>query len=156
KRFHLVSRLANVFLVLVLLFLAGYSISTAVLIQQDTHAAETSTHLSDLYRQILNALSTEESVQHEYVLGPGTSLRNEHLAAADTLRVLLQHLQQDGAADDRALVNAVLAEQERYLLFTGQFFAAVDAHNLALVHTLYTSFVDPLADHITQQVQQAA
>ena len=60
KRFHLVSRLANVCLGLVLLFLAGYSISTAALIRQASSAAETSTHLSDLYRQILYTLSIEE------------------------------------------------------------------------------------------------
>ncbi len=156
KRFHLVSRLANVCLGLVLLFLAGYSISTAVLIRQASSAAETSTHLSDLYRQILYTLSIEESVQYEYVLRPGTSLRNEHMAAADTLRVLLQHLQHDGKADDQALVDTVLAEQERYLLFAGQFFAAVDAHNLALVHTMYANNVDPLSKRITQQVQQAS
>ncbi len=156
KRFHLVSRLANVCLGLVLLFLAGYSISTAVLIRQASSAAETSTHLSDLYRQILYALSTEQAVKYEYVLEPGTGLRNEHLAAADTLRVLLQRLQHDGEADDQALVNTVFAEQDRYLLLTGQFFAAVDAHNLTLAHSIDASIIDPLSIHIIQQVQQAS
>lgn len=156
KCFHLVSRFANVCLVLVLLFLSGYSISTAALIQQATSAAETSTHLTDLYQQILYAFSVEESVEHEYALEPGTSLRNEHLAAADTLRVLLQRLQQDGAAEDRALVNTLFAEQERYLLFADQFFAAVDAHNLALAHSIHTGVIDSLFEHITRQVQQAA
>src|SRR5205823_3188978 len=78
------------------------------------------------------------------------------MAAADTLRALLKQLQHDGEADDQALVDTVLAEQERYLLFTGQFFAAVDAHNLALVQTMYANNVDPLSERITQQVQQAS
>src|SRR2546426_9243922 len=110
KHATLISHLGNMSLFLVLLFLAGYSIWTAALIRQATSAAETSSHLSHLYQQILYALATEESVQHEYVLEPGVGLRNKHLAAAGTLRMLLQRVQQDGDAHNRALANTVFAE----------------------------------------------
>jgi diguanylate cyclase (GGDEF)-like protein len=156
KHSHLVSRLASLGLFLVLLFLAGFSIWTAVLNRQATNAFTTSTRLSGLNRQILYALSSEVSVQHEYVLEPGTKLRNEYLAAANTVKALLQRLQKEGDADDQTLARTALVEQAHYLLLTNQFFAAVDANNLTLAHKLYRNDIDPLSDRIQQQVQKEA
>jgi len=156
KHSRLVNRLASLGLLLVLLFLTGFSIWTATLNRQITLTAETSTHLSDLKRQILYTFSEEVSLLHEYVLEPGARLRNEYLAVANTLKVLLQHLQQDGNASDRALVNTVFVEQARYLHFTDQFFADVDAHKLTLAFKLNHNDIDPLSDQIQQQMQQEA
>src|ERR1700676_4339822 len=96
KHTYLVSRLATVSLFLVLFVLAGFSVGAAVLNQQTTSAVESSIRESELFRQAVYTLATEEALQYEYSLKPSLLIRNEHLAAANTIIALLQRLQNIG------------------------------------------------------------
>src|SRR5947209_17537259 len=96
KQIHIISRLANWSLLMVLLALTGFSMWAAKLNEQATSVAASSTYVSGLYRQMTLKLSWEEAVQYEYVLRPSTLLRNEHPAAANPLIALFQRLQHDG------------------------------------------------------------
>jgi GGDEF domain-containing protein len=152
KSKHILSRLSNVSLLLVLLVLTGFSVWAASLNRQASIAVQE----SELYRQITYTLSAEESTQYEYVLRPSTALQNEHLSDANTLIALLQRLQQDGNPVDAILARQVSTEESRYLLLSGQFFAAVDAHTLALAQALHYQQIDPVFDRIQLQLLQRA
>jgi len=156
KRTHIVGRLANLSLFVVLLALAGFSIWAAALNQQATSEAAAATSISNLFWQINSTISAEVSLQYEYVLEPSTSVKNEHLKAANTLIALLQRLQQDGDPEDARLAGQTLAEQTRYLRTTGQFFAAVNAHNLTRARTIHYQEIDPVFDQIRQQMRTEA
>jgi diguanylate cyclase (GGDEF)-like protein len=146
------SRLATVILFLVLLVLTGFSIWIARLNQQASDA----TQESSLFRQINYAFSAEESAEFEYVLQPSLALQKEHLADANTLLGLLHQLQQDSDPDARTLAEQLLREETRYLVLSGQFFAAVDAHDLPRARMIHYQNIDPIFDHIQQQIQQEA
>jgi diguanylate cyclase (GGDEF)-like protein len=149
---NLLSRLATVTLFLVLLVLTGFSIWIARLNQQ----ASSETQETSLLRRINYALSTEESTQYEYVLWPSPALRKEHLADANTLITLFYQLQQESDPDDRTLAQQLLREETHYLFLSGQFFAAVDAHDLTRARMIHYRNIDPVFDHIQQQIQQEA
>lgn len=153
---HIIGRLAHLSLFVVLFVLAGFSIWAAALNRQATNAAESSTAISNLFRQVNSTLSTEIALQYEYALEPSATVKNEHLATANTLIALLQRLQQDGDSGDARLAGQALAEQTRYLLIAGQFFAAVDAHDLTRARMIVSRDIDPVFDQIQQQMRTEA
>src|SRR5690348_9555113 len=152
KLTNLLSRLATVILFLVLLVLTGFSIWIARLNQQ----ASSATRESSLFRRINYALSAEESAQFEYVLWPSPALQKEHLADANTLIALLHQLQQESDPDAAPLAQQLLSEEARYLFLSGQFFAAVDAHDLTRARMIHYQNIDPIFDQIQQQIRQEA
>jgi diguanylate cyclase (GGDEF)-like protein len=149
---NLLSHLATVILFLVLLVLTGFSIWIARLNQQMSSAARE----SSLFRRINYALSTEESVQFEYVLWPSPVLQKEQLADANTVIALLNQLQQDSDPNAATFAQQLLSEESRYLFLSGQFFAAVDAHDLTRARLIHYHSIDPVFDQIQQQIQQKA
>ena len=156
KRTHIIGRLAYLSLFAVLLALAGFSIWAAALNQQATSDVESSTAINNLFRQVNSTLSTEIALQNEYALEPSVTVKNEHLAAANTLIALLQRLQQEGDPEDASLARQALAAQTHYLLITGQFFAAVDAHDLTRARAIHSRDIDPEFDQFQQHIQTEA
>ena len=156
RQANFISRLASMSLLTVLLVLAVVSIAEALLIQQAASAVDSSTAKNSLYRQALYEIALEVSVQYEYALRPSSLLQEEHLADANALIALLQQIQQDGNPVDRNFAGQVLTEQSAYLIAAGQYFAAVDAHDLSQARTVHYQKIDPVFDRIQQQMQSRA
>ncbi len=156
KNTTLLSRFAQGSLLAVLLFLAAFSIWTALLDQQAARQVEIRNSLDNLDRQITSTFAQEGILLHDYLLEPSASVRDDYMAMATALPPLLQHMQQNEDADGRALVSTLFAEQQRYLFFAGQLFAAIDAHNPSLAKKLHSSEIDPLFGHIQAQLRTDA
>lgn len=154
KRTNLVSRLNNLMGLVVLLSIVVFLIWAATLIRQASNAVQTSTVESSTYQQIDSTLAKEQASLYEYVLNPSSTVRDEHLAAATTLSSLVQTLQKDSDTSDDPVGQQVLAQQANQVVYSTQFFSAIDAHDLTRANLIRSRDIDPSFDHIATVLDQ--
>lgn len=148
-------RLASFGLVAVLLLLTGCSIGATLIIQNASQHASEAVHMSDLYQQAHYDASVEDASMHEYVLGLGSDDQVEFHANALQLSAALQTIAHDGDAADRAFVQPEMVKHVRYLALANQFFALLDARNLAGALAFHDKKIDPLFNSMDQQLGTA-
>jgi diguanylate cyclase (GGDEF)-like protein len=149
KRTNLISRLSNLMRLVVILSIFVFLIWAAALIRQASNVVQTATVVSSTYQQIESTLAKEQESLYEYVLNPSPTVRNEHQAAAATLSSLAQALQTNGDPSDDPFSQQLLAQQASQVVYSTQFFSAIDAHDLTRANTLRSKDIDPSFEHIT-------
>jgi diguanylate cyclase (GGDEF)-like protein len=154
KRTDLISRLSHLTRLVVIPTIFVFVIWAAILIHQASNAVQTSTFVSSTYQQIDSTLAKEQAYLYEYVLNPITTVRDEHQAAATTLSSLAQALQNDADTSDDPLGQQVLVQQASQVVYTTQFFSAIDAHNIPRANIIRSRAIDPSFERIQTAIDQ--
>jgi diguanylate cyclase (GGDEF)-like protein len=120
-------RLAVVGIVAVLLALVAFAQWAAAATNQAAQHAAKLTELNDAYQRAHSAITTQELLEHEYLLHPAPQIRERFDQAAVSLTAVVKLLEREGDEADRRPLEALAAEHERYLERVRRLFAAMDA-----------------------------
>jgi diguanylate cyclase len=150
------SRRASVALVVVLLAVSVFAIWSSQVTSNAARNAVRGERLADDYERATASVALEESLERKYRLEPGPAIRASYNDAAASFVSALGAVRTDGAASDRTLVTAVLAQHSSYLEASGQMFAQVDLGNTAAVLKMDSAEVDPSLGAIEAVVSAAA
>jgi diguanylate cyclase (GGDEF)-like protein len=149
-------RFATFGLAAVLALLTSFSLWAGYTTNNAARAADRSTRLSDAYQQARFAVATEESLERKYRLERGADVLDHRRAAGNAFLEELQYVQAHGDKNDRAPINAVVAEHAAYLRATGLMFAAVDDGNTKRVRAIDGGQVERIFNNIEDQVTLSA
>src|SRR5689334_11254603 len=123
---HRIGRIALLGLAMTLLGLTALSVAGAAGTRRYAELVSRSSALDTAYSRANQAVTTEESLERQYLLEPDPATRQAHTAAGAELRAALQDVRAQGDPADRALVDDVLARHEKYVHEAARMFAAVD------------------------------
>ena len=147
------SRLAMTGLGLVLIFLASFTVWTAV---HGHHQADAFAHDSSQYETWQSArvdLAAEETLLHKYIAKPAPTLRAQFTAAAAsvdrTLAALERGVENQGTAAEVAHARAAHAQ---LLRAAPELFAAVDQQDAGRIRVLQLQRIDPAFDAATAAI----
>jgi len=132
-------------LLVVLCFLAGFSVMTQTRAAGRSRRADAAGTMSNLYQDARFWVGQEESLERKYRLEPGAAVLALHNAAEQSLTADLQRLGRiDSSPADHAVVRHLLALDAEYVRASHGMFRAVDAHRPALVIHFDHAIVDPV------------
>jgi diguanylate cyclase (GGDEF)-like protein/putative nucleotidyltransferase with HDIG domain len=132
-------------LLLVLCFLAGFSITLQSSDAGRSARAKVANELSGVYQDARYWVSQEESLEQRYRIEPAPDTSRLHTEAAQHLASDFQSLLRiDSSPANRSVVTRLLSLNSGYVRASRALFRAVDAHNL----TLATYFDDALAEPV--------
>src|ERR1700676_3155337 len=154
KRTDLISRLSHLTRLVVIPSIFVFLIWAATLIGQASSAVQTATAESSTYQQIDSTLAKEQALLYEYVLNPSPTVRDEHQAADTTLSSLVQTLQTDADTSDDPFGQQVLVQQASQMVYSTQFFSAIDAHDLTRANALRSRDIEPSFEQIATVLDQ--
>jgi diguanylate cyclase (GGDEF)-like protein/putative nucleotidyltransferase with HDIG domain len=140
-------------LVLVLCFMAGFSLLSQRSIAAHSRAADHANQLAAIYSDARLRVAEEESLERKYRLEPGSDVLALHTQAGDGVArdlTLVRHL--DHSPSTLRFLSAVGAAHARYVLAVHRLFRAVDAHQAALVAYYDRALVDPVAAAVQKAV----
>jgi diguanylate cyclase (GGDEF)-like protein/putative nucleotidyltransferase with HDIG domain len=132
-------------LLVVLCFLAGFSLLTENDLAGRAAGAQRATRLGQLYSDARFWVGQEESLERKYRLEPSAAVLQLHTAAEDNLTRDLDAIGRiDQSAGTQQLVGRLIREQRLYANASGLMFDAVDRHNMPLVIHYDHRIVDPI------------
>jgi diguanylate cyclase (GGDEF)-like protein len=132
-------------LLVVLCFLAGFSVMTQTRAAGQSRRADAAGTMSNLYQDARFWVGQEESLERKYRLEPGAAVLALHNAAEQSLTADLQRLGRiDSSPANHAVVRHLLALDAEYVRASHGMFRAVDAHRPALVIHFDHAIVDPV------------
>lgn len=131
-------------LLVVLCFLAGFSVMTQAREARQSRRADSVGTASNLYQDARFWVGQEESLERKYRLEPGAAVSALHDAAEQSLTADLVRLRRiDSSPAKQTVVGHLLALEAQYVRASNGMFRAVDAHRPALVihfdHTIVDS-----------------
>jgi diguanylate cyclase (GGDEF)-like protein len=132
-------------LLVVLCFLAGFSILTENGLAGEAARAQSATRLSQLFGNARFWVGQEESLERKYRLEPGPAILQLHTAAEQNLTADLDAvIAIDRSTATRRLVAGLAVQQAMYATASASMFDAVDEHNTPLVGHYDHKIVDPI------------
>jgi diguanylate cyclase (GGDEF)-like protein len=132
-------------LLVVLCFLAGFSLLTETGLAGEAARGQSATRLSELYGDARFYVGQEESLENQYLLEPSRSVLTRHAEAGRSLDSDLDAIVAiDHSATTRQLTRQLLLQQARYANVSASMFAAVDRHDTQLAIDYDHKVVDPL------------
>ncbi len=132
-------------LLVVLCFLAGFSLLTENDLAGRAAGSQRATRLGQLYGDARFWVGQEESLERKYRLEPGTDVLQLHTDAETNLTRDLDAIGRiDRSADTQQLVTRLAREQGLYAKASEEMFDAVEAHNTPLVVHYDHQIVDPI------------
>jgi diguanylate cyclase (GGDEF)-like protein len=138
-------RASGLGLLLVLCFLAGFSVITESHTAQLSRRSDTANRTSIIYQDARFWVSQEESLEGKYRLDPGPGVERLHTQAEQNLTSDLLRLQSvDPTSANQALLQHVLVLNASYTHASAALFQAVNAHQRARVTRLDEAIADPL------------
>jgi diguanylate cyclase (GGDEF)-like protein len=150
------SQVASVGLVLVLLAVSVFAVVESQLTATAAEEAVSASTVSEDYWRAATAVAAEESLERKYRLEPGEAVRVRFDRSAAALVAALGEVQRDGDASDRALVNEVTEQHDRFLEATGRLFAAIDRSDTAEALRIDADETDPVFGVMEAAVLDAA
>jgi diguanylate cyclase (GGDEF)-like protein len=142
-------------LLIVLCFLAGFSLLTENGLAGEARRAQTANQLSGLYGDARFWVGQEESLERKYRLEPGSDVLELHAQAERNLNADLNAI---GAIDQsvttRRLIARLATQQVLYANASQRMFDAVDQHNTHLVIHYDHEIVDPIFGAVETAVYQ--
>ncbi len=150
------SRLAGAGLVLVLLAVSLFAVWSSQATSQASARAVMASGLSDDYADAASAVGGEESLERKYRLEPGPEVQARYDAVADQFVAALGRVRRDGDANDRAFVDATLAQHRDYLVAIDRLFRATDRGDTVAALKIDGDEVDPSFGAIETAVLGAA
>ncbi len=136
-------------LVLVLLALTAFSVTSAVLTSRATSAARDDATLSALYAGAASALVEQDQAVDEFVLAGEADERREFDEATADVRQALQALVQAERASERRNALAMLARYDRYVAGMPRVFDSITPGSGSSDYAL-----EPLAEVIEEHVEE--
>jgi Diguanylate cyclase, GGDEF domain len=142
KRTQLAARIATIGLGAVLVFLAGFSLWSAITSEHAAGQLRISNRLTSAYDQARFAMDDERLLEHEFMIGHGgnyTPARSEAIhrrfdAIASQVDRHLAEIARYGGAHDRRLARQLTAEQRDYHRWTDAVFNSARMGNNAMAH----------------------
>ncbi len=150
------SRTATIGLVLVLLAVTGFLLTSSMMNAAAARRADEAGRLSDDYEQAATAVATEESLEREYRLEPGPSVRAGFDAASASLLAALSRIRVHGHAEDARTADEVAVDHAAYRTAAARLFAAVDRRDTERVLRIEGNDVDPRFLAMRARVSEAA
>ena len=140
----------------VLLLLAAFSISAAILSSRTVEQANRVRSVTAAYQNARFGVGQEESLERKYRLEPSPAVRALYRDAVDAVLASLRDVRKNGNSRDAATAGLVLRLHRPYLAAIGRMFAAVDRGDTpAVLRTDHTG-VDPTFSRIESIVFAAA
>ncbi|MFZ1994603.1 MAG: diguanylate cyclase [Solirubrobacteraceae bacterium] len=140
-------------LLVVLCFLAGFSLLTENDLAGRAAVSQRATRLSQLYGDARFWVGQEESLERKYRLEPGPTVLQLHTASETNLsRDVAEIGRIDRSADTQQLVSRLSRDQRLYARASEMMFDAVQQHNTPLVIHYDHQIVDPIFGSIETAV----
>jgi diguanylate cyclase (GGDEF)-like protein len=134
-------------LLLVLCFLAGFSIINRSADAGRTERAEVANEVSSVYQDARFWVSQQESLERKYRLEPGPGVLAQHIEAGQHLTRDFQRLRRiDPSPANRGVVARLLGLNAGYTRGSQGMFSAVDAHKPALADHFDRAVAEPVFD----------
>ena len=141
-------------LLVVLCFLAAFSVRTQRRVAEESKRADTAARLSTTYLDARHWVTEAKSVERRYRIEGSSTVRSSHDQAKQRLTAALRRVVQlDGST--RATVDRLLALNRRYDAVSRRLFAAVDAGDPAAVAIDHQE-IDPIFGVLEYMIQQEA
>jgi diguanylate cyclase (GGDEF)-like protein len=150
------SRLAGIAIVVVLLSLSVFALSSSQLTSSAARRAAAASQLSDDYAAASVAVASEESLERKYRLEPGIVVETDFDAAALSLADALGRVRRDGNDDDRARADRVSADHRVFLAAIKRLFRAIDGGDTAGAQLIDTLETEPPFARMSTTVETAA
>jgi diguanylate cyclase (GGDEF)-like protein len=151
------ARASIVGLLVILSFLAGFSVLTQQSVATRSERADRANRISEIYQDARFWVGQEESLERKYRLEPAPEVLGLHNAAGTNLVADLRRLAgTDRSAVTRAEVEHLLSLHSRYEHASAAMFRAVDAHHPALVIHFDHAVVDPVFSQLQGLVYRNA
>jgi len=141
-------------LLVVLCFLAAFSVRTQHRVAGESKRADTATQLSTTYLEARHWVTEAKSVERRYRFEGSSSVRFSHDRAKQRLTAALRHVVALDAST-RATVDRLLTLNRRYDAASRRLFAAVDAGDPAAVDIDHRE-IDPIFGVLEYLIQQQA
>jgi diguanylate cyclase (GGDEF)-like protein len=149
-----VVRASGAGLLVVLCFLAGFSVMTQRRVADESQRADTAIHLSTTYLDARHWVTEAKSLERRYRFEGSSSVRSSHDQAKKRLTAALRHVVElDGST--RATVDRLLELNRRYAVASRRLFAAVDAGDPKAVEIDHV-VIDPIFGVLEYTIQQQA
>jgi signal transduction histidine kinase len=158
-------RLASLGLALVLIFLAAFSIWATTVTDDASTVVLDATQRNDVYQQIRDALSLEQSLEdkyHEHPEQPNAALRQQFDTAATALDQKLSNVDKLAASDAgdarslRQIQQQVVADHDRYREVVDSSFALAEAGDPEGALDIHDQLAGAAFQKVTQLVADAA
>jgi diguanylate cyclase (GGDEF)-like protein/putative nucleotidyltransferase with HDIG domain len=147
-------------LLVVLCFLAGFSMLTQRSVEQTSRKADRAMRLSAIYQDARDWVGQEQSEARRYRFEGSYAVRLTHDAAEKRLAAALEQIRRlDASPSSRAAVVQLLDLHRQYCVASHRLFAAVDAGDDAAVQHYDHEIIDPvfgvLEDIVSRQADAA-
>ena len=150
------SKAAGLALVIVLLLLAAFAVTAAMLTNRAVVRAHDLTAVSTAYENARFGVGEEESFERKYRLEPGPEVRALYQRAVRNVLEAMREVARKGNAEDAAVSAHVLSLHRPYLVAIKEMFAAVDRRDTSAVLRIDRTGVDPTFGEIEKVVEAAA
>jgi diguanylate cyclase len=141
-------------LALVLVVLAGFSLTSAYIGHLRATEVTQAEYLDNAYRDARINVVLGESIERKYRLQPSPAVRAQYGEALDRLHTSLDKILSAADPSAKEGVTRALADFVMYRDGVGKLFDAADAGDIELVNAIDRAEVDPPSDAITEFVQE--
>jgi diguanylate cyclase len=151
-----VSRAASFGLAIVLLLLAGFTLSSVLVSNHRANDVAQAVRLNNAYRDARLEVATAESLERKYRLEPSPEVRARYDTAVNSLTSSLEQIIDSGDSVGAQPARQALAGFAVYRHAINRMFDAVDAEQTALVLQIDGAEVDPTFGEIDELVNKGA
>lgn len=146
------TRLATAGLVTVLLLLTFFAFGALLMIWQAARQASEAAITTNLYQEARHQIAMQETALQAYILEPSPSSRHTFMNAHQQTLTALRNIEATGDANDVAIIQLLLTEQNHYLPLAKVFFSLIDARQFTQAILFHQTIISPLSDTINQQI----
>jgi hypothetical protein len=144
-------------LLVVLCFLAGFSVRTQDRVAAESKRADTAIRLSATYQDARHWVTEAKSTERAYHFEGSSTVRSSYARATHRLADdLLRVIELDPSAANHATVDRLLDLSLRYDGAARNLFAAIDDEDAAAVQHLDHEVIDPIFGVLEYQIHQQA
>jgi diguanylate cyclase len=151
-----VSRAASFGLAVVLVLLAGFTLSSVMVSNRRANDVAQAVRLNNAYRDARLAATAAESFERKYRLEPSPEVRASYDTAVNGLKSSLEQIIDSGDSVGAQPARQAMAGFDIYRQAMYRMFAAIDAEQTALVLQIDGAEVDPTFGEIDELVNKGA